>query len=371
MPKKILIVSTSFYPLNSPRSFRTTELVKEFSRQGHDLTIVTPKDQKIHAKFEEDYNVKIIDLKLKKNATFRYTGNIKIISLLKRVLNRLLQVLFEYPDIQIFFKLKNSLKGLNNFDLLISIATPHQVHWGISRVWRKKKTPLAKKWIADCGDPFMGATLETFKKMFYFKYVEKWWCDKVDHITVPFDGAKNAYYKEFHDKISVIPQGFNFEKSQDGFTKYNKNIIPTFAYAGSFIPNGRDPQEFIEYLLELDLDFKFIIFTNNKNLVEQYLEKAKGKIEVRNYMPRKDLLLFLSQMDFVLNINNSISTQSPSKLIDYYLTKRPILSIDSKDFNKNTVDLFLNGNYSEQLVIDNVDQYRIENVCTNFLNLGN
>jgi len=33
--KKILIVSASFYPENSPHSFRTTELTKEFARQQH------------------------------------------------------------------------------------------------------------------------------------------------------------------------------------------------------------------------------------------------------------------------------------------------------------------------------------------------
>ena len=33
--KRILIVSRSFYPDNSPRAFRTAELSKEFARQGH------------------------------------------------------------------------------------------------------------------------------------------------------------------------------------------------------------------------------------------------------------------------------------------------------------------------------------------------
>ena len=32
--KRILIVAFSFYPIISPRSFRTTELAKELARQG-------------------------------------------------------------------------------------------------------------------------------------------------------------------------------------------------------------------------------------------------------------------------------------------------------------------------------------------------
>ena len=61
MKKKILIVSRSFYPENSPRSFRTTELAKEFARQGHDVTVFTPS-VKEHREFEQEHGVLIKDL---------------------------------------------------------------------------------------------------------------------------------------------------------------------------------------------------------------------------------------------------------------------------------------------------------------------
>ncbi|MBK7525412.1 MAG: hypothetical protein IPI53_15025 [Saprospiraceae bacterium] len=37
---KVLIISGDFYPVNSPRSFRTTELAKELSRQGNEVTLM-------------------------------------------------------------------------------------------------------------------------------------------------------------------------------------------------------------------------------------------------------------------------------------------------------------------------------------------
>jgi len=40
---KILIVSRAFYPEISPRANRTTELAKEFARQGHQVKIILPK----------------------------------------------------------------------------------------------------------------------------------------------------------------------------------------------------------------------------------------------------------------------------------------------------------------------------------------
>ena len=39
--KKILLVSNGFYPEISPRSYRATELAKEFYRQGHEVTVIT------------------------------------------------------------------------------------------------------------------------------------------------------------------------------------------------------------------------------------------------------------------------------------------------------------------------------------------
>ena len=62
MSKRILIISRSFYPENSPRANRTTELAKEFARQGHIVTILTPRKEAVHASFEKEYDVEIKDL---------------------------------------------------------------------------------------------------------------------------------------------------------------------------------------------------------------------------------------------------------------------------------------------------------------------
>lgn len=56
--RKILIVSKSFYPLISARSLRTTELAKEFARQGHKVTVITPKKDEVHAAFEKNTGLK-------------------------------------------------------------------------------------------------------------------------------------------------------------------------------------------------------------------------------------------------------------------------------------------------------------------------
>ncbi|MEZ4841526.1 MAG: hypothetical protein R2821_08460 [Flavobacteriaceae bacterium] len=260
--------------------------------------------------------------------------------------------------------MKKALKKEKGYDLLITIAAPHSIHWGAAFSWIKTQT--ANRWIADCGDPFMGVTTDTFKPPFYFKYLEKYWCRKCDYIAVPFEGAKAGYYKEFHNKIKIIPQGFDFSEIKIE-RDFKKNGIPTFAYAGGFIPGVRDPKPFVEYLLSLQCDFKFIIFTRSAEILEPVIQKARGKIVIKNFIPRPELLNELSKMDFLINFTNGNTTQLPSKLIDYYITGRPILSLDSYDFNKTIAQEFIKGNYRGQLKIINPEQYRIENVAKKFL----
>ena len=46
--KKILIVANFFYPEITPRAFRVHELVKEFCRCGHEVTLVIPNKEIYH-----------------------------------------------------------------------------------------------------------------------------------------------------------------------------------------------------------------------------------------------------------------------------------------------------------------------------------
>jgi len=367
--KKILIISRSFHPMNSPRSFRTTELAKEFARQGHDVTVLTPKKPE-HAAFEKKHGLVIEDLGQPKWKAVKLTGK-GILLKIKRALRRGMQIGLEYPNLEYYFKVKKALKRKQkkkeHYDLLISIAVPYPIHWGVAAVW-KKKNNMAKTWVADCGDPFMGQENDTFKHLFYFKYVEKWFCKKVDYLTVPVATAIPAYYPEFHHKIKVISQGFNFEEVE--VAPYQKNEIPHFAYAGGLIPGRRDPKDFLEFLVNYPKPYKFDIYTQQTHLVQSYADRSNGRIEIKDYIPRKELLFELSKLEFVVNFENAGQKQIPSKIIDYLIIKKPILSVNTFDFNKQVAEEFLVGNYKNGLHITDPEQYKIENVANAFFNLA-
>ena len=364
---KILIVSGSFYPGNAPRSYRTTELAKELVRQGHQVKVIFPDNDYDYSGWSETFSSLIIaPTKEIKWTTIELKGN-KLVYWVRRVFRRLLQLFCEYPSIEWYVKIPQILKYEKKYDLLISIAVPHPIHWGIAR-YLKKRRELTKVWVADCGDPFMGCKTDSFKHPFYFSWLEKFFCKYADYITIPVESAKEGYYAAFYHKIRVIPQGFNFDEVE--LEEYVLNEPISFCYAGGFIPGLRDPRPILETLIEMKVDFRFYVFANQKDLFSGYIETLRGKLIIQEYIPRLELIRFMSTMDFLLNIENGgTSVQIPSKLIDYSLAKRPILSLNSQNLDKQKLNEFLNRDYRRQYMIGNMKSYDIKNVVNAFISL--
>ena len=57
---KILMIAYYFYPDITPRSFRAFELAKEFSRQGHSVTIILPQSEEDYTELCKTYKFKIL-----------------------------------------------------------------------------------------------------------------------------------------------------------------------------------------------------------------------------------------------------------------------------------------------------------------------
>ncbi|MEC5166430.1 glycosyltransferase involved in cell wall biosynthesis [Flavobacterium sp. PL11] len=368
--KKILIVARTFFPEQSPRSFRTTELAKELARQGHQVDVLLPKNmqEKIENEFDNSLGIKFLYFGLLTWKPFE-RSKISWIGDWKRKFGRLLFLLFEYPNIEIYYKLPKILKTLKGYDLMVSIAVPHENHWAIAKV-RTAKHPIAKIWVADCGDPFMTNVLETIAPPFYFRALENSFLKKADFISVPTATSADAYSNKYHDKFQVIPQGFNFEEVDIAAIKPTHKA-PTFAYAGGVSATGiRSLHEVIKVLKEIGKPFTFHVFGANAKAVLQAVAIGyEEQIVLHDAIPRRNLLYKLSEMDFLINLDNGTHLNTPSKLIDYALSQRPILSIDPLHPNRSRVTSFLKGDYRDATIINDIQVYNIKNVASNFLNL--
>jgi hypothetical protein len=245
---------------------------KEFARQGHDVTVLTPKDPEEHPPFEKEYGVTIKDLGQPRWKEVEIKGS-GLILLIRRALRRFSNLLFEYPNIELMGMVKRALRKESGYDLMISIAVPYPIHWGVASV-RSEEHPVAKTWIADCGDPYMGQENDTFKPPFYFGYLEKKFCRKADFITVPVEGAIDAYYPEFRNKIRVIPQGFRFEDIELQEKPHN-NGRPGIWLCRVVHPGKEGSVGVSSWLAGLDRDYEFHIYTTHPEIGEPWISREK------------------------------------------------------------------------------------------------
>jgi hypothetical protein len=361
---KILIISQHVFPIQTPRALRTTELIKEFSRQGHNVVVYSVLGDFDYEPFKQKFNVDIKPIPIKAQINpYNSDGN-NPRHFIDKVLGRLLGKVAEFPNIEFAFSIPKIIGQEEKFDLLISIADPHHIHWGVAKAKIQHPDIFPKKWIADCGDPFMenGTTKNHFH---FFAKNEIKFCKSCDYITVPHEIAKEGYYFKFRNKIHVIPQGFEFDLPE--FMVEIDNKVVTFAYSGVFLADIRNPTLFLDYLVKVELDFKFIVYTPFKELIQPY----QNKLEIRDVVSRKELLKVLESMDFLLNFENvNTPTAIPSKLIDYAITDRPILSIHPNKVDEEKVNDFLKRDYSKKFIVNNVEQYHISSVVEKFIILA-
>lgn len=361
---KIAIVSGSFYPAKSPRSYRTTELAEEFLRLGHEVAVWFPSSGYCYEEYAKEYK----NLSLHPITSLRWRKKQRTTGRIAAVGQRIFRHISEFPDIEWYFRMPEILAEAGSFDLLISIAAPHPIHWGINRTL-KRMPDLSKVWIADCGDPFMGATIEKIRKPFYFSFFEKSFCRRADYITVPTEGAVVAYYPRFREKIRVIPQGFKMDNIVLAPEIGEHPATISFAYAGGLSLGVRDPSSLLDYLIEEKKDFRVVVYTKQKELLNPYKKILGDRLKISDYIERKTLLYELSKNDFLLNFDNGTSRQTPSKLIDYAIVGKPVLNVDCNHLDKQTINEFLARNYANALSVPSKDHYDITRVAKQFLEL--
>lgn len=348
--------------MQGPRAFRTAELSEELAKQGHKVVLYSVHGQYNYSEYEKQTGVIMRDI----HPRFATSGNdgYQRYNLLDKVMYHFFHRMLFWPQCEFHFCMDRIIKENPNFDLLITIAFPHSIHSGAARAKKKHPETFPQTWIADCGDPFMLNPFAKFPK--YMERYERMWCEGCDYIAVPTSESYKGYYKEYWDKIKVIPQGFNFSKTP--IDQYEKNDVPTFLFMGTVYPGVRDPHSFMDFLLKYDKPYKFKMMMCTP-LEEKYVTESNGQIEYITGKGRKDVVWECSKADFLINITNPNTVQTPSKLIDYGIAQRPVLDVPNDFDNPIVFEEFINGNYTRQHTIDFLDNYNIVNVAKSFLDL--
>ena len=106
------------------------------------------------------------------------------------------------------------------------------------------------------------------------------------------------------------------------------------------------------------------------SFLRPFNNEDEKRIIIRGLLDRDDCIYEMSGADFLVNISNTIDEHSPSKLIDYCLSRRPIFSYVPGKFNSTELENFMNGNYTNDAgkSVD-ISSFNIERIVNEIIKL--
>ncbi len=361
----IVILSYYYYPQITPRAFRAKELAAEFIKRGWTVILITPLGRYCNEQILNLHETEAIEHKV--HASKSWLSPIK--SLTMQFLRRLLPGGKDLVGALKIIRL--GAKNKINADIAISIGLPFSVHLA-TYILKSTRSLRATRFIADYGDPF-SAMEARYKGCLYAKTIERLVLRGFDEITVPIESAKEEF-KLVTDlkKIYISPQGLDI--NQFKIAEYSPSLSKVrFAYAGLFYDDIRNPSVLFRYMQTLNMDIELHIYTRSSHEATQQIIKEFStfrNIVVHEALPRDKCIFELSKYDFLMNIENEISSQIPSKLIDYSITQRPIYSFKPSTFTHEDFDSFVNRDYTKSLTL-NPEQFNIVNITNNLVDKKN
>lgn len=361
--KSVLIVSHYFYPENTPRAFRATELAREFARRGDKVYILLPHK----ACFTSDTLLQIDGLEY---LNFVETEEQDFGKRVERQgspnrkphwWKRILNYFFPRDPWRLFDKdmYKTLLHFKHPIDICIAVSQPLSIHICFCMAALCNKILRRAVSFADLSDPpYQGKYMtKVFPLYGLWGYVVS---PFFDYFMVPFEGAVPFYRRyKCKDRIKVIPQGFRLDEYQFKHLLPATHQVPVFAYAGTFYRGLRDPEYFFAYLKSIaqDEDFHFKLYVPGQEpyfvqMLHDFAALLPAKIQLCQPLDRMELLAELANVDFVVDIGNENTLMKPSKLIDYGLIDVPVYSFNKKSFSPDVFIEFLHGNYVHRTLID-------------------
>lgn len=280
---KILIISTFFPPLNSIASLRPYSWAKQWTLDGHDVTVLT------HEKVQNSTTAlscsnpgyKVIEVPLPswlrrlkqiygeqqeaRDLTYLSSRNNSLPKRLTRPLRKLFDAIRssrgilnacrmpDLTDLWIRPALSKALHLSDSWDLLVSTSGPYAVHAVASGLKRRHRV---KTWIADYRDTWTENHI--YPGLFPFTLLEKgleWhWLKRADAITTVSQPLQQLLAKKFDKKkVTVIENGFDLD---DLMTLNPSNAFPDdgklhLVHTGSLYPHKQKPEALFAAIRQL------------------------------------------------------------------------------------------------------------------------
>ena len=387
--KKILFITTFFYPQNRIPTIRVGQWVKYLALNGYEVTVLTTKKYSFMGPFGLDVklpnNVKVVEIDflpifLKKRLYKKPSSEIKKevsisnktnnLKLFVRKIRNYMGSLFDIHDLWIKPALKKAieLQEKEKFDFIISSYSPPAV-CVVSHKLKQKYPNL--KWIADFRDLWAYNHISPAKGILgvYEKYKEKKLLSNADKIITVSNPLTEDMKKVYpNKKVYTIENGFdpdefsNWQKNINSIPKVGKKLV--ISYLGTIYPEKRDPTILFEAVNELieenkikEEQIEINFYGDNKKQLEDIIQPNNFNkfniINIKGFIKREESLKIQKQSDLLLLLEwNDPSARGvlTGKLFEYIVSGTPIVAVSIS--NKNAAGELIEKTQTGKLYLD-------------------
>ncbi len=359
---KILFISYFFAPYNCIGAVRTTRTVEKLIEMGHDVKVITAKDQ--HLMSDLSTSVNEADIIRTKWLDFEKP----IYSIMGK--NRISSIKNINPDSSLKSRFYNLLKII--FHRVISMPDKH-IGWYPYAVKESKKL-VNSNWIPDIifasASPYTGLMIaKNLSKSFNIPWIGElrdlwsdnhyrstWWIDKkFEEVTLKTASALvtvSDHLKEILEKkysnvpIKTIRNAFDDRDFLFDFKKNDNTEKIKIVHTGAIYAGKRDPSPLFKALINNENLRKYVeidFYGNDLGYVKYLIEKFQlhDCVNLHDSVSRHKALKYQKEASVLLLLtwdNPMEKGVLTGKLFEYIGSSRPILSIGAiKDDASNLI----------------------------------
>lgn len=222
----------------------------------------------------------------------------------------------------------------NDYDIIVSTCYPFTLHIIASQLLNIYKNA---KWYPVFLDPFVHNFCLPKKEINKRKKIANKVLEKANKIFmvrgIKEENESRGYVPPYHEKVTSI----SLPNLKD-LTSERKNASLdkiSLTYAGVFYKDIRNPKKMFEILGKIGDGFELNLMSRCcEKLVKKLINKTKNiKINNYGYLKREECLKILDDTNILVNLGNTITNQTPSKVFEYIGMGKPIINFyfDEKD----------------------------------------
>lgn len=267
-------------------------------------------------------------------------------------------------------------RGHLSYDVVVSYSPCLGAHLAAA-VLKMRANWDATTWIADYGDPFSTSTTMPPNNLALYgrfnKLVERRIARQADMLVFTNDSTATTYYQANvcpQSKLRVVPHLVDVQKVFAGWlgeSRSNASSSQTvrtihLLYIGGFHRGIREPDLLFDLMRRLNqnADHEYILTIYGPANGFDLTAAGCPQIHYKGMIARDKAMHLISKADILVNVDNMNCVMSPSKIVEYIGTGRPLLNLKSGGVDHPALTRYVQCKFAfelsrEELLADGAD----------------